>query len=126
MVGLTLLTVTAIESLSDAPSESLTVTLTVGLAGPSGKEQTKLPAPVAVSNVSAPTWLPPVPQVVSSRTNVSPASGSETVNRYACWVPSATDVALPPSNVTVGASLTFVTVTVNTFSTDRLPWSVDR
>ena len=31
---------------SGAPSESLTVTLTVELAGPSGKLHTKLPAPV--------------------------------------------------------------------------------
>ena len=40
------------------------MTLTVELAGPSGKEQSKLPAPVAASNVSAPTWLPPAPQSV--------------------------------------------------------------
>ena len=37
-------------SLSDAPSESLTVTLTVELAGPSGKVQSKLPAPVVALN----------------------------------------------------------------------------
>ena len=74
-VGATLLTVTASVSLSEAPSESLTVTLIVGLAGPSGKEQSKLPAPVAELNVSAPTWLPPAPQSVASSVNVS-APGS--------------------------------------------------
>ncbi len=40
------------ESESDAPSESLTVTLTVELAGPSGNVQSKLPAPVVVLKVS--------------------------------------------------------------------------
>ena len=70
-VGATLLTVTASVSLSEAPSESLTVTLTVGSAGPSGKEQSKLPAPVVALKVSAPTWLPPAPQSVSSSAKVS-------------------------------------------------------
>ena len=78
MLGLTLLTVTASVSLSGAPSESLTVTLTVGLAGPSGNEQSKLPAPVAELNVSAPTWLPPVPHSVAPSVNVS-APGSVVV-----------------------------------------------
>ena len=68
-------------SLSEAPSESLTVTLTVGLAGPSGNEQSKLPAPVAELNVSGPTWLPPTPQSVVPSVNVSVAriAGREAV-----------------------------------------------
>ncbi len=77
MLGLTLAIATVIESESDAPSESLTVTLTVELAGPSGNEQSKLPAPVVLLNVSTPTWVPLAPQSVASRTNVS-APGSLT------------------------------------------------
>jgi hypothetical protein len=65
-------------SLSEAPSESLTVTLTVEVAGPSRNVQTKLPAPVVGLNVSVPVWLPPVPQSVASSTNVS-APGSTVV-----------------------------------------------
>ena len=45
---------TSTVSLSDPPSESLTVTLTVGEAGPSGNEQSKLPAPVTASNTFEP------------------------------------------------------------------------
>ena len=52
--------------------------MTVGEAGPSGNVQTKLPAPVAVLNVSAPTWLPFAPHSVASSTNVS-APGSVVV-----------------------------------------------
>ncbi len=76
MLGLTLAIATVIESESDAPSESLTVTLTVELAGPSGNEQSKLPAPVVLLKVARPIWLPLVPQLVVSRTNVS-APGSD-------------------------------------------------
>ena len=78
ITGATLATVTARVSESDAPSESLTVTLMVGLAGPSGKVQSKLPAPVAGLKVSAPAWLPPVPHSVAPSTKVS-APGSEVV-----------------------------------------------
>ncbi len=77
-VGATLATATVTESVSAAPSESLTVTLTVELAGPSGKVQSKLPAPVVALNVSEPDWVPLAPQSVSSRTNVS-SPGSVTV-----------------------------------------------
>jgi hypothetical protein len=66
-------------SLSEAPSESLTVTLTVGLADPSGNEQVKLPVPVLALKVSGPTWLPPVPQSVEPSTNESWLPGSDTM-----------------------------------------------
>ena len=56
----------------------LDLTVTVLEAGPSGNEQSKLPAPVAVLKVSAPTWVPLGPQSVASSTNVS-APGSLTV-----------------------------------------------
>jgi hypothetical protein len=79
MLGLTLATVTSTVSESEAPSESLTVTLTMGSAGPSGNEQSKLPAPVAGLKVSSPSWVPPVPQVVAPRVKVS-LPGSVTLN----------------------------------------------
>ena len=65
-MGATLAMATVWLSESDAPSESLTVTVTVELAGPSGKLHTKLPAPVVGLKVSVPTWLPLAPQSVSS------------------------------------------------------------
>ena len=74
-VGPTLAMATVTVSLSDALSESLTVTLTVELAGPSGNEQTKLPAPLVLLKLARPIWVPLRPQSVASRTNVS-APGS--------------------------------------------------
>jgi hypothetical protein len=71
--------VTVIESLSDPPSESSTVTLTELEAGPSGKVQSKLPAPVVALNAAGPSSVPLAPQSTSSSTNVS-APGSEVVN----------------------------------------------
>jgi hypothetical protein len=50
-----------------ALSESFTCTDTIELAEPSGKEQTKLPAPVVVLKLAAPTWLPLAPQSVDTR-----------------------------------------------------------
>jgi hypothetical protein len=73
-----LATLTTRVSLSAAPSESLTLTLTVEESGPSVNLQTKLPAPEVALNVSGPTWVPSVPQSVSPSTNVS-APGSTVV-----------------------------------------------
>lgn len=61
-----------------ALSESLTWTLTTGVAGPSGKVQSKLPEPVAASNV-APLRTLPVSQLSATTANVS-VPGSLTVN----------------------------------------------
>ena len=64
--------------MSEAPSESLTVTDTVGEAGPSGNVQTKLPAPGGgVERVDA-DLVPLVPHSVASSVNVS-APGSVVV-----------------------------------------------
>jgi hypothetical protein len=69
--GATLSTPTFTVSLSDAPSESLTLTLTMEESGPSGNLQSKLPAPEVELNTAVPTWLPPVPQLIAPRVNVS-------------------------------------------------------
>src|SRR5688572_5922540 len=102
--------VTSIESSSDAPSESLTVTLTVELAGPSGNEQTKLPAPVVGLKRSAPTCVPLAPQSVAPSTKVS-WPGSLTVKPYEWPLPSL--AVAGPVRVTVGATLSTVTVWVS-------------
>jgi hypothetical protein len=76
-VGATLAIVTVRLSLSLPPSPSLMVTLTVLLAGPSGKVQSKLPAPVV--GLKAPfESVPLAPHVSVSRLNVS-EPGSLTV-----------------------------------------------
>src|SRR6187401_67496 len=99
MTGATLPTVTVwVAVLLLALSESFTWTDTVGLAGPSGKEQTKLP-PLAVV-VVVPTWLPPVPQLTLTTLNVS-TPGSVTEKLYVCWVPSVTERSLPADKLTV-------------------------
>ena len=79
---------------------SITATIVTGLAGPSGNEQSKLPAPVTESNVSEPTWSPPVPQTVASSTKVSwpgsvtakeSSAGSPSRPRSRCTVVSRTE-----------------------------------
>ena len=65
-VGATLATVTVwVAVLLSAPSESLDLTETVELAGPSGKVQSKLPPRWSVLKVSSPTWVPLAPQLVA-------------------------------------------------------------
>src|SRR5690242_19270789 len=92
-----------------ASSESLTCTETSELSGPSGNEQTKLPAPVVESKVSAPTWTPWSPHsVATSAKESTPASVTE--NEYVCCEPSFTDTSLAAARVTTGA--TFATDTV--------------
>ena len=66
-VGLTLAmaTTTTWLSVSDAPSESVTVAVTLVVAGPSAKKQSKLPTPVPALYVSEPETLAPLaPQAV--------------------------------------------------------------
>jgi multisubunit Na+/H+ antiporter MnhC subunit len=76
--GATLLTVTSILAvLLGAESESATCTLTVELAGPSGKLHWKLP-PVAEVAKEPATNAPPLPQAEVVTVNVS-APGSLTV-----------------------------------------------
>ncbi len=73
IVGATSAIATANESLSLPPSWSSTETLTVLEASPSAKEQSKLPAPVAVFWLSF-DLLPLAPQSVEIRN--APESGS--------------------------------------------------
>src|SRR4051794_29235178 len=54
-------TCTDSEALSEAPSESLTLILTLVVAGPSGKKQSKLP-PFGTVESEPSTYWPPVPQ----------------------------------------------------------------
>ena len=66
-VGATLLTVTTTTwlSVSVAPSESVTVAVTLVVAGPSAKKHWKLPTPVPALYVSEPATLAPLaPQAV--------------------------------------------------------------
>src|SRR5258706_13008229 len=80
-VGATLLTVTVTNwlSVSDAPSESVTVAVTFVVAGPSGKKHLKLPRPVASTNVSdRATFVAWAPQAVTTVWVSWP--GSVTVN----------------------------------------------
>src|SRR5258706_3387823 len=79
-------------------------------AGPSGKWQTKLPAPVEVLKVASPTCVPLAPQSVDRRAKSS-SPGSLVVKLYVWFVPSSTDRSLAPDRVTVGATLLTVTVT---------------
>ena len=74
-VGATLLTVTGrVAVLPAALSESVAWTVAVGLAGPSGKEQSKLPE-VSVFEAEPATSAPPVPQLTATESTVS-APGS--------------------------------------------------
>src|SRR6476620_8882184 len=93
--------------LLEASAESLTWTLTIELAGPSGKWQTKLP-PVRVVVVE-PTCVPLRPQSVLTTLKVS-VPGSLTVKLYVWSLPSLAVRSLAADNVTVGATLLTVTV----------------
>ena len=86
------------------------MTLTVGLAGPSGKVQSKLPAPVVALNVSGPTWVPPVPQLgrVEHERVRARIGGGEAVGVARALVGRRSS----PVRVTVGATLATVTVWV--------------
>jgi hypothetical protein len=66
-VGAALLTTTVTTwlSVSEAPSDSVTVAVTFVVAGPSAKKQSKLPSPVPASYASEPATLAPfVPHAV--------------------------------------------------------------
>ena len=70
-VGATLLTVTGrLAVLPAALSELVAWTVTVGLAGPSGKVHLKLPAVSLLESEPATSW-PPVPQLTATELTVS-------------------------------------------------------
>ena len=96
--------------LLSAPSLSSTWTETLLEAGPSGNEQTKLPAPVVVLNRAVPTWDPLRPQSVERRAKLS-SPGSLVVKLYVWLVPSLTDRSFAPDRLTVGATLLTTTTT---------------
>src|SRR6266511_2581627 len=70
--GATLAIATVIVAVLDgASSESLTCTVASELAGPSGKVQSKLPAPLVALKVAGASSEPFAPQLTLTRVNVS-------------------------------------------------------